>query len=53
MGKPTNEEDFEAFAIEEIRLFVDKEVLKNYVKKNKLVIAFEGYGQHELEIMEE
>ena len=51
VGKPENTDDFEIFEIEDIRLFISKNVLENNLKKNLLYIYVEGYGRYLVEIL--
>ena len=52
MGKPEAVERFTEFSIQDIVLYVDNDVLEEYLVKNKLLINIEGYGRHEFEIVE-
>jgi len=52
MGKPEVIERFTEFEVQDIVLYVDNDVLDEYLGKNKLLINIEGYGLHEFEIME-
>lgn len=51
MGKPASTEDFEAFAIEEVILYIAEDVLEKNLKNNLLNIYIEGYGRYEMEIL--
>jgi len=53
MGKPENLEKFTAFLVRDIVLYIDNDVLKEYLDKNKMLINIEGYGRHLFEIKEE
>lgn len=52
MGRPEVIERFTEFAVQDILLYVDNDVLEEFLDKNKLFINIEGYGLHELEIVE-
>jgi len=52
MGKPENEEDFEKFIVDDIVIYIDKGVFREYIKDNKLLITIEGYGRYTLEVLE-
>ncbi|HYE11619.1 MAG TPA: hypothetical protein VEF53_15755 [Patescibacteria group bacterium] len=51
MGKPESTEEFEAFAVEDIVLYVASDVLEKNLKKNILHIYVEGYGRYEMKIL--
>lgn len=53
MGEPANLENFEVLEIEDIKLYVEKGILENYVQNNVLLINIEGYGRYQLYITEE
>jgi hypothetical protein len=53
MGKPESIDEFEEFTVEDIKLYIAKEVLERNLKKNMLYIYVEGYGRYEIEIMQE
>ena len=50
MGEPEQLDRFDVFEIEEIKLYVEKEIIDNYVHKNVLLINIEGYGRYQLYI---
>ena len=51
VGKPESPDDFETFEIEDLRLFISKNVLENNLKKILLYIYVEGYGRYLVEIL--
>ena len=51
MGKPVSIEDFEAFDVEDIILYIAKDVLEKNLKNNNLNIYIEGYGRYEMKIL--
>lgn len=51
MGKPERTEDFEAFEVDGIVLYINKNVLANNLKNNLLDIYIEGYGRYTVEIL--
>lgn len=51
MGKPECIEDFEAFEVEDIVLYINKSVMANNLKNNLLDIYIEGYGRYKVEIL--
>lgn len=52
MGKPEAVERFTEFEVQDIIVYVDNDVLEEYLAKNKLLINIEGYGLHEFEAVE-
>jgi hypothetical protein len=50
MGIPEYVEDFEAFIVDDIILYIAKNVLEKNLKNNLLNIYVEGYGRYEVEI---
>ncbi|MDF2591452.1 MAG: hypothetical protein K0S75_918 [Clostridia bacterium] len=50
MGIPEHVEDFEAFIVEDIILYIANNVLEKNLKNNLLNIYIEGYGRYEVEI---
>lgn len=53
MGKPDNLEKFTAFLVRDIVIYIDNDILDEYLKDNKLHINIEGYGRQLFEIKEE
>ncbi|MBP7072267.1 MAG: hypothetical protein KBB40_02075 [Clostridia bacterium] len=53
MGKPENPEKFTAFLVRDIVIYIDNDILDEYLKDNKLHINIEGYGRQLFEIKEE
>lgn len=52
MGKPEKLENFTAFFVRDIVFYIDNDVLKDFLDKNKLFINIEGYGRQLFEIEE-
>jgi hypothetical protein len=52
MGKPEDLEKFTMFPVQDIIFYIDNEVLKEHLDKNKLLINIEGYGRQQFEIEE-
>jgi hypothetical protein len=50
IGKPESVDDFEAFMVENITLYISRSVIENNLKNNKLNIYIEGYGRYEIKI---
>ncbi|AOT69238.1 hypothetical protein [Geosporobacter ferrireducens] len=53
MGEPENQENFEVFEIEDVKLYIEKSILEDYVQKNVLLINIEGAGRYPLYITNE
>ena len=53
MGEPDHLDSFELFEIEDIKLYVEKGILEDYVQKNILLINIEGCGRYQLYIDDE
>lgn len=51
MGKPESVDDFEAFVIDDVILYISKNVLENNLKNNILNIYIEGYGRYLMEVI--
>jgi hypothetical protein len=51
IGKPESVDDFEAFMVENITLYISRKVLENNLKNNILNIYIEGYGRYEMKIL--
>jgi hypothetical protein len=52
MGKPEEIEKFTMFTVQDIVFYIDNDVLKEYLDKNKLSINIEGYGRQMFEVEE-
>lgn len=53
MGEPKNLESFELFEIEDVKLYIEKTILEDYVQNNVLLINIEGFGRYQLYIANE
>lgn len=51
MGKPDNMDGYEEFQVEEITMYIAKDVLENNLKNNILHIYIEGYGRYQFDII--
>jgi hypothetical protein len=51
IGKPESVDDFEAFMVDNITLYISRSVLENNLKNNILNIYIEGYGRYEMKIL--
>lgn len=51
MGKPEKSENFEEIQVDDISIFVEKNVLEEYAEADKLLITVEGYGRYLLEFV--
>lgn len=53
MGKPESTDSYEEFSVENIRIYILKSILLEYVKKNVLIINIEGYGRFRFNIIQD
>ncbi len=53
MGTPESLEDFEAFIVEDIKIYIGKDTLDKYVIDNEILIVIEGIGRFKLENIED
>lgn len=51
IGKPESVDQFEAFMVENITLYISRSVLESNLKNNILNIYIEGYGRYEVKIL--
>lgn len=53
MGKPESTDDFQEFDIigyPDMKVYVAKSVLKDFVKDDNILASLEGYGRYYIEI---
>jgi hypothetical protein len=49
MGTPESLEDFEEFVVEDVKIYIGKDILGKYVIDNEILIVIEGIGRFKLE----
>lgn len=52
MGKPKDTESFEAFAADDVTIYIAKEVIENELKEKSFDFYVEGYGKYRFEVLE-
>ncbi len=53
MGRPTKVEDFEELQIAEepdLKAYVSKSILDEYIKDGIILVVLEGYGRYNVEV---
>jgi hypothetical protein len=53
MGKPKYEENYEVFQVDDVMIYVNRSLLKAYVKDKVMLINLEGYGRFPFHLLDQ